>query len=101
MVIPVEISMWGIALLVVLVWALIAGLAAGAVGGLLFALAASVAGALIGAQMNWSEQAIFAAQMTGPGLLLLALFLCSFIDRVARRRERFYMRVHKHSNQMI
>jgi len=93
--------MWGAALVVILVWAAVTALAAGAVVGLLFALAASVAGALIGAQQNWSEQAIYAAQMTGPVLLLLALLTSGFIDRVARRRERFYMRRHNRSDQIM
>jgi hypothetical protein len=56
---------------------------------------------LIGAQQKWSEHAIYAAQMTGPGLLLLALFASSLIDRVARRRERSYMRSHDRSDQMM
>jgi uncharacterized membrane protein len=93
--------MWGAALVVILVWTAVTALAAGVVGGLLFALAASVAGALIGAQQNWSEHAIYAAQMTGPGFLLLALVASSLIDRVARRRERFYMRGHNCSDQMM
>jgi hypothetical protein len=83
------------------VWTAVTALAAGVVGGLLFALAASVAGALIGAQLSWSEQAIYAAQMAGPGFLLLALFASSLIDRIARRRERFYMRGHNRSDQMM
>lgn len=84
--------MWGIALLVILLWAFVAALAAGAAGGLLFALAASVAGALIGAELNWSEQAIYAAQMMGPGLMLLALFASKLVDSVVRRRQRVYIR---------
>jgi hypothetical protein len=39
--------------------------------------------------------------MTGPGFLLLALVASSLIDRVARRRERFYMRGHNRSDQMM
>jgi hypothetical protein len=76
--------MFGIAYALLMISALLAAMAAGAVGCLLLALAASVGGALIGAFLHGSEPMIWSALLAGPHVLLIGLTVSWLLDRLSR-----------------